>query len=77
MCKIFQYIYFYREVGGVKFKIIILNIKEVKSIEVIVYNKPREIFKKLYIRFIEVLNYAKQNELQMNNDKDIQKILTK
>jgi hypothetical protein len=67
----------YSEVEGVKFKIVVLNMKEVKSIEIIVYNKPRAIFKKVYVRFLEVLNLAKKHDIMLNGDKDVQKVLTK
>jgi hypothetical protein len=60
-----------------KFKIIMINLKEIKCLQIMIYNKPGNILKKVFVQFQEILNYAKINGYTLSDDKDVNKILTK
>jgi hypothetical protein len=67
----------YVDVQNTKFKIIIAHLKELKCLEVIVYSKPKNMLKKLFLNFQECLNYAKQNDMSLDSDADAKKLLNK
>jgi len=55
---------------------LIINLKEIKCLEVLVYSKPRNMLKKIFMKFQDILAYAKQFDLSLANDKDATKLLT-
>jgi len=42
-----------------------------------VYSKPKNLLKKLFIHFQDCLTFATQNEIGLESDKDVQKLLNK
>lgn len=68
---------FCREVNEIKFKILIVHLKELQSVQIIVYNKPKSMLKKLFVHFSEILEYAKKLEISFGDEKEANKILTK
>jgi len=67
----------YIEVNGIKFKIVMINLKEIKTLQILVYNKPRNMLKKIFVKFQEILTYAKHFDLSLSTEKDASKLLTK
>ena len=55
----------------------IINLKDIKALEIIMFNKPRNVLKKLFVQFRDVLNYAKGLKMPMNDDRDVEAILKK
>ncbi len=67
----------YVEVNEVKFKIVMVHLKELQAVQIIVYNKPRNLLQKVFVHFQDISDYAKKHGINMSNDIDANKILTK
>jgi len=67
----------YVEVNEVKFKIVMIHLKELQSVQIIVYSKPRNLLQKVFVHFKDVSDYAKKHNMSMSNDEDANKILKK
>lgn len=66
-----------REVNGIKFKILIIHLKEIQSVQILVYNKPRNLLKKLFVHFNEILEFSKKNNIPIDEENNANKVLTK
>jgi len=64
-------------VNEVKFKIVMVHLKELQAVQIIVYNKPRNLLQKVFVHFQDITDYAKRHDIVMSNDTDANKILTK
>ena len=53
------------------------HMREMNCLQTIVYSKPRNLLKKLFIHFQEILSYAKKNDIELASEKDVNKVLTK
>ena len=51
--------------------------RELQAIQVMVYSKPRNMLQKVFVHFEEVLEYAREHGINLAEDKDANKILTK
>ena len=60
-----------------KFKIIMIHMRELQAIQVMVYSKPRNMLQKVFVHFEVVLEYARTHGINLAEDKDANKILTK
>lgn len=54
-----------------------IHMKELQAVQVMVYSKPRNMLKKVYLHFQEILEYAKKQDMNIVDDKDANKVLTK
>lgn len=60
-----------------KFKILMAHLRDLQCLEILVYSKERNLLKKVFIHFQEILNFAKRLDIEFKEEKDVNKILTK
>ena len=66
-----------REVQDTRYKIIIAHLKEYNCLEIIVYSKPKDLLRKVFVNFQECLDIASKHGMKLQNEQDVKSLLNK
>lgn len=68
----------FRDVNNMKYKIIMLELPEFKSLEIFVYNKPSNFLRKIFLTDEDFVDFAKTtNPTALDNEKALERLLLK
>ena len=65
------------EVHDTRYKIIVALLKEFNCLEIIVYSKPKDLLKKVFVNFQECLDFASKHGTKLQNEHDVKSFLNK
>jgi len=54
-----------------------IHLRELQAVQIMLYSKPRNILKKVFVHFHVILDYAKKHDIDISDQSDPNKLLTR